>query len=773
MSGHMARESSIWNNLFFGKPNVPKDQFESEPEKDYDAKFDERKDDVESLRGHKVRKTRGNLLSYVVLVVVVCFLLGERISLVKELIQQPSVKGPGGYDLSEFRLGIFDDSDAGATRNIIEVSNPDVPKKSYGDAVYSVDLVQHEFGQSWGSPAIVKFTPPELDFNRVVLTLNTTCSGVQYDRLGNIFVDGIQIWRTSTAEPGGRNISSTFKKDVSTYLNLFQKESEVLLQLDNVLNSKLNGTFNVTLSADFYNIAEDSVAFDEYSTGNYSFSSGSIFSTAKPASSVVSLTKVGPKKPSLAYLPSDKIQVELPSVPVNTTRLKLSVFASGNAEEEFWYSNVLDQFVDKFSDHGKKLHGHGPVRILNVFFNGEKIATQAPEPVVFTGGISPALWSPVVSIDAFDLPAVDIDVTGLLPYLWENQAIEDRVLEVEISNGLDETTDPALPKSKISENWITSVNLLTYENEDVVDASGEVLNTESTQNATVFAIAPPFSGLLQQIITTNFSANLSSDLHFLLSNGSFVNVTSLAATRVKGLNLQVYLKFGAAQLLFLLLKNKKSVEFVALGSDGDAPVTVHGYQFNTTYPLSIKLEEKSLTKIPGDINIEYEVKIKDSKKASLLVSNGFSMKNSVKQKGNSTYFISAKGNHGTGSLDTKYKFDITTPLSKSKYSREVQTANGTIISDVEIPATKAKNLDSSKMDVKTSHSSATLRMLDDKEDILESDILDLLYQMQNEVHEGARCHGAMKDHSVKPRYPPMKEKKFRNLLLSNSRSRSH
>jgi len=49
---------------------------------------------------------------------------------------------------------------------------------------------------------IGSYTPPtNCSFNRVVLNLTVTVAGVQFDRLGEMYLGDTEIWRTSTAEP--------------------------------------------------------------------------------------------------------------------------------------------------------------------------------------------------------------------------------------------------------------------------------------------------------------------------------------------------------------------------------------------------------------------------------------------------------------------------------------------------------------------------------------------------------------------------------------------
>ena len=140
--------------------------------------------------------------------------------------------------------GSTTDAEGPEYHEIFEVS---VPAVDYGVPVYSeVVLDDYSFGNSWGKPAMVGYIPPEdLDFNRVVVNISTVVSGVQYDRLAHLYLSDVQIWRTSTAETGGKNVTASFYKDVTQYLSLFDKNTSVVFQLDNLLTPKLTGSFNV------------------------------------------------------------------------------------------------------------------------------------------------------------------------------------------------------------------------------------------------------------------------------------------------------------------------------------------------------------------------------------------------------------------------------------------------------------------------------------------------------------------------------------------------
>jgi hypothetical protein len=58
---------------------------------------------------------------------------------------------------------------------------------------------------------------------------------------------------------------------------------------------------------------------------------------------------------------------------------------------------------------------------VQLLIDGQLAGLSWPFPVVFTGGIVPGFWRPVVGIDAFDLREDVIDITPWLPVCtpWE------------------------------------------------------------------------------------------------------------------------------------------------------------------------------------------------------------------------------------------------------------------------------------------------------------------------------------------------------------------
>lgn len=565
-------------------------------------------------------------------------------------------------------------SQGNSPQEIISVSYPYVPKKSYGKPVHSEVLVDHVF-DSWGNPSLTHFKlPKNVTFNKVVLTLNTSVSGVQFDRLAHLYVGGAEIWRTSTIEPGGRKVFSSYKKDVSQYVTLFEDGSPIIFQLDNLITDGLDGKFHVKLQADFYSSTsfhqadvesthstQDELVESEYPE-MYQY-----FDVRKAADHVYPLNaKKCHKKLPIEYVPAQKFTVSLPQVPKNTTRLKLAVFASGNGNEEFWYSNVLDKYKHSFEEDGTEFLGHGPLRYVSVWVDGQKIASQSPQPFIFTGGYSPALWSPVVGINAFDLPSIDLDVTPILPLLWESG---NHKLEIHVDNGVDDFQGDV---SGIGNDWIISANLLAYQNDNVKNALGSSFLASESQKGHAFGIAIPYSKSLQQISNGRYTVDLSSELYLELKNGKFLNTSVLVSTSADQSNVQSYSESG---LLGKIVHHGNSVKSFSL-LDNEEEIEFHTTEVKTDYPLALSYKEK-MSKDGFVLN--YDIAL--AKVIELDIDGHKTMVEKNAQNGTSYFVIGDKGNYGSANLTTRFKSIVDGPTKKFTYKRRVDAENGKIVRD--------------------------------------------------------------------------------------------
>ncbi len=107
--------------------------------------------------------------------------------------------------------------------------------------------------------------------------------------------------------------------------------------------------------------------------------------------------------------------------PRNVNKAVFSISSTGQANEEFWWSNALQSDILTYNASGGTIFGFSPFREVQVYVDGNLAGVQWPFPVVFTGGVVPAFWSPVVGIDAFDLKEYQIELTPWLPMLCDGQ----------------------------------------------------------------------------------------------------------------------------------------------------------------------------------------------------------------------------------------------------------------------------------------------------------------------------------------------------------------
>lgn len=66
--------------------------------------------------------------------------------------------------------------------------------------------------------------------------------------------------------------------------------------------------------------------------------------------------------------------------------------------------------VDTFPRYGG-LYGYSPLREVQLLIDGMLAGVAWPFPTIFTGGVVPGLWRPIVGIEAFDLKEYEVDIT--------------------------------------------------------------------------------------------------------------------------------------------------------------------------------------------------------------------------------------------------------------------------------------------------------------------------------------------------------------------------
>lgn len=291
----------------------------------------------------------------------------------------------------------------------------------------SVQVLRHNFSNTVGSPPVsVLYFPPSdcpSPWHRVALHFTATCRGEQYDRIAAVWLGGVEMLRTSTAEPTETGILWKVRKDVTRYSSLLVRSNLTLtVMLENVVNVVFTGVYHVNVSFIYYNGTRvSSFAPDVDWNRKLALHSGKLTENLyqAPADLIIPISDDGEhgcwfRIRSESDIPSRQIKI-----PVNTLRAVLEVYVSFHGNDEFWYSNPPDSYIRL--NNITTGRGHGAYREIYVSIDGIYVGSELPFPVIFTGGINPLFWEPVVAIGAFDLPSYDFDLSPFLGLLLDGE----------------------------------------------------------------------------------------------------------------------------------------------------------------------------------------------------------------------------------------------------------------------------------------------------------------------------------------------------------------
>ncbi|KAL2157105.1 hypothetical protein VTH06DRAFT_7020 [Thermothelomyces fergusii] len=312
----------------------------------------------------------------------------------------------------------------------------------YSPELCTVLLMRHDFAWSYGAPFVGEYTPPDCDFNRVVLNFTVVSEGRQFDRLAIMYFGDTEVWRTSTAEPTPPpGISWIYLKDMTHYLYFWKSPQKVIFDLGNLIDDKYTGIFNTTLTAIFY---KDDIETDQ----------------AQPSDLIIPISaRRGANNSVSRFILPEEDATNTITLPRNIRRAVFSVSANGQASEEFWWSNVLETDVDTFGATAGQLPGLSPFREVQVLIDGRLAGVQWPFPVIFTGGVVPALHRPIVGIHAFDLREHEIDITPFLGLLCDGK---EHTFTIRVA-GLNNTSDTAAALTDtVNENWYVTGKLFLW-----------------------------------------------------------------------------------------------------------------------------------------------------------------------------------------------------------------------------------------------------------------------------------------------------------------------
>ncbi|KAF8025887.1 hypothetical protein BT93_F2647 [Corymbia citriodora subsp. variegata] len=326
-----------------------------------------------------------------------------------KLLRSPLISEPGSHNSSTVSPTLY-----------FEVTKPiELPNTK----PCSYLVLKHDFAYTYGKPPVLaNYTPPSTcysqEFAKIVLEWSATCKGRQYDRIFGVWLGGIELLRSCTAEPRATGIFWSVKKDITRYYSLLMKNGTLAVYLGNVVDSTYTGVYHVKLKIHFY------PADDEHLVGGVGNSRNSVPGYGSNADLILPISRNLPLNDGLWFEIENATDVETKefSVPLNVYRAVLEVYVSFHEDDEFWYGNLPNEYIQANNLTG--VDGNGPFREVVVSLDGAVVGAVWPFTVVYTGGINPLLWRPITGIGSFDLPTYDIELTPFLAKILDGKLHE-------------------------------------------------------------------------------------------------------------------------------------------------------------------------------------------------------------------------------------------------------------------------------------------------------------------------------------------------------------
>ncbi|CAK7327650.1 unnamed protein product [Dovyalis caffra] len=509
-------------------------------------------------------------------------------------------------------------------------------------------ILQHDFAFTYGKPPVLaNYTFPShcqyQDFSKIVLEWKATCKGRQFDRIFGVWLGGVELLRSCTAEPRATGIIWTVRKDITRYYSLFVKNQtqEFAVYMGNLVDSTYTGVYHVNISVYFYP-AKEKLSPREHGLNNL------VSGRDSKADLILPISRNMPLNDGLWFEIQNSTDTGLKEfkIPRNVYRAVLEVYVSFHENDEFWYGNYPNEYITANNLTGYP--GNGPFREVVVSLDGEVVGAVWPFTVVFTGGINPLLWRPISGIGSFDLPSYDIEITPFLGNILDGKT---HALGFSVTNALNV--------------WFIDANLHLWLDHKSTNTEGKLLKHESKPLA--LSLVSNFEGLNGTFLT--------SARRFISLNGWVKSSHGKITTRFNQY-------FGYSNLM-------------EMGKDGDLQIV--NQTINFTDNVSFRKPSSNIQAFKSFKNFEFEMYSDYSDKGndtSLSVANvtlGFNEKN-VKHAGlgfasstlrnlqNGQGVMVVKNNlvqSGVGSTQQAYTYDS----SDSCYFRNISSSNYSILYD--------------------------------------------------------------------------------------------
>ncbi|XP_071686572.1 peptide-N4-(N-acetyl-beta-glucosaminyl)asparagine amidase A-like [Rutidosis leptorrhynchoides] len=532
----------------------------------------------------------------------------------------------------------------------------------------TVSVLNHSFGNTYNLPPVtVPYTPPPstCQWSHAVLEFQAASSGEQYDRIAGIWIDGIELLRTSTAQPTENGIFWNVRKDISKYSSVITKSNlTVSVMLENLINDVFTGVYHVNVSFIFYSVnavklplsgeleghslnrklitvkknhdKENKLGFDKASESSCPY--------LRPADLIVPISFSNGIDEGFWFRIQNEFDVKMTNVEISerTYRAVLELYVSFHGDDEFWYMNPPDSYVKM--NQLSTGRAHGAYREIMVTIDGRLVGSVVPFPVIFTGGINPLFWEPVVSIGAFNLPSYDIDLTPFLGLLLDNKS---HTIGIQIVDGIS--------------FWLVDANLHLWLDES--DVKAETITSKVPE--VEMERENEFEGLDGEF---EIEGEQTSEVTGWV-NSSIGNLKTVLTEKIKIKNKLKFKNDGTKKELNHKYKRKTKIRIT-----NDLGELIDSLDVKIEYPLKVEIET-----IPGSEKDTYVMNTKVEQEMTEKF-DGVKVSSVLSHKQNCTGSMLVKGNEVlSGSAINRQNYSYHDGLGC--YYRKVDVVDGEVLSD--------------------------------------------------------------------------------------------
>jgi len=362
------------------------------------------------------------------------------------------------------------------------------------------------------------YTPPADcpgPWAKVVLEVDVSVTaGVQFDRTGNIWLGGANIYFGTTAEPGSTLAPSWHvENDLTDYSPLFTIAQQGSIYLGNTVDSTYTGIQSVTATVELYPLAKGQ--------------------TAPVTAGVVLPLSSGPTGGTVTLNTGTDTLSGTFSLPTNIENAYLDVYSQGQIGDEFWYSCVPNDVSTELESCGNTAF-----RETEISIDGQPAGVAPISPWIFTGGWGdPWLWFPIPGVQTLNFAPYRVDLTPFAAQLSNGQQ-HTLSLSVFNANGYFSDTanlllyldsGSAVVTGALTKNTLTAQpNPVVTENIKAGNSVTGHVHVGSVRNYTLSGYVNTSHGKVTTSISNN--VNFSNGQSFIINNNEYVqNITQTSS----------------------------------------------------------------------------------------------------------------------------------------------------------------------------------------------------------------------------------------------------